>query len=164
MKILKICDIYSAIELLENGKLVGKWLVSILHPADCIENRAVISRYSKCGGVLRLDFDDVIRAEYGSREPRIEDVRRAIEWSRDKEDIVIHCHAGSSRSSAIAYVIECAAVGPDEAVKIFDYRYHSPNELIVELGATFLKDPRISEVYWEWRNKFDTIWVKELYE
>ena len=162
MKVVKICGIFEAIALLENGKLEDKWLVSILHSKDCIENRAVVSRYDRCRGALRLDFDDVFRVTADSREPRAEDVRRVLEWAKDKSEIVVHCHAGYSRSAAVAYLIECLAVGPHEALKVLDYKKQCPNELVVELGAEVMNDACVLDAYWEWRDEFDRLWLAEL--
>lgn len=64
-------------------------------------------------------------------------VQDVLEWakSRDQEQMVVACAAGVSRSSAIAFLIRCLSVPPEEAAKIWDIRIHRPNELILQFGT-----------------------------
>ena len=115
-----------------------------------------------CKSVLKLEFDDVFKRTEGSRAPRAKDISRVLEWAKDKSGITVHCHAGYSRSAAVAYLIECAASKPEEAIKVLNYKIHCPNELIVKLGADILGNDSILSTYWEWREEFDSLWISEL--
>jgi predicted protein tyrosine phosphatase len=75
----------------------------------------------------------------------MDDVKKALEWSKGKDRIVVHCGAGVSRSSSIAYVIACQRLGAKEAVKILDMSIHAPNPLIVSLGAEALNDKSVED-------------------
>lgn len=97
--------------------------------------------------VLTLYFDDVFGLNYknmGFKIVESKDIKKAINWAKYKDDIVIHCTQGISRSAALAYIIACFKVGPKEAIKILDPNWHVPNEKIIELGYNILnKDPEI---------------------
>ena len=70
-----------------------------------------------------------------------------LKWSKDKNDILVHCKAGKSRSAAIAYLIECLEKSPEEAIKILDPKFHIPNELIVWHGMKIFDNQKIYEVF-----------------
>src|SRR5262245_21466196 len=74
--------------------------------------------------VLHLEFDDHHLPHPGRRLPAAEDVRRALEWAADCTDLVVACHAGVSRSSALAYVILCRHRPPHEAIEILTVNWH----------------------------------------
>jgi len=96
-----------------------------------------------------VEFDDVVDVPHGG--PTLDDVRSMIEWAVQRDRILVHCHAGISRSTAAAWGI-CIAKGldPEEAIAALDAarpliqtyrrgvpqgmeaRYFAPNTLIVE--------------------------------
>lgn len=52
----------------------------------------------------------------GKDAPTIEAVEEAIDWGVDQDDLLVHCHAGMSRSTALAWGISIAkGVEPLEA-------------------------------------------------
>jgi len=107
-----------------------------------------------CRDVLILRFDDVQEKEPGDYVfPTIEDVRTALDWARGRTSILVHCHAGVSRSSAIAYLIACDMVGPEKAISILNPHIHFPNSLLVSFGAEILKDSMVSSVCETWKNQ-----------
>ena len=44
----------------------------------------------------------------GPNAPKIEDIRDAVMWGAEQEDLLVHCHAGMSRSTATAWGISIA--------------------------------------------------------
>jgi hypothetical protein len=99
---------------------------------------------------LHLQFDDITAPFPGLRPPAARDVRRALEWGADCGDLVVACHAGVSRSAALAYLVRCLAWPPAEAIGVLTRGRHYPNELIVRLGTDLLGDPAIYEIYTGW--------------
>jgi predicted protein tyrosine phosphatase len=91
-------------------------------------------------------FHDIRVEEYGRRAPAEDDLRRILAFVEDLEpdaEILIHCWAGISRSTAVAYAILCQATGPGhEAIcmeSIFSVRPQAfPNVLIIELADRIL--------------------------
>lgn len=72
------------------------------------------------GPRLDLEFDDLDRIpqgiDHGYRPPRLEDAEAIIQFAREihrqrPEGVVVHCHAGVSRSAAAALGILCALRG-----------------------------------------------------
>jgi predicted protein tyrosine phosphatase len=94
-------------------------------------------------------FDDIWVPEKGRVMPSREDIKIIIDWVRTEypRDLMVHCYAGVSRSSAVAYVLACIEKDPAEAINMLNPMIHSPNERIVELGADILNKPEIVEAY-----------------
>lgn len=60
-----------------------------------------------------FEFRDITQG-YGA--PTIEQVEAAIDWGVEQEDLLVHCHAGMSRSTSLAWGISIAnGVDPLEA-------------------------------------------------
>lgn len=91
--------------------------------------------------------------------PKKEQIENILNSCKDGENIIVHCSAGISRSSATAYLIACTDRSPTEALKILNYLLHFPNWYIVQLGAEILNDKTIETVYGDWlaenREKID---------
>ena len=102
--------------------------------------------------VLHLQFDDIAATFPDMHPPTSADVQRALDWAAGSEDLVVACHAGISRSSALAYVIRSRDWSPSQAVQILTRGLHSPNRLIVDLGAKLLGNPLVWSTYESWRN------------
>jgi predicted protein tyrosine phosphatase len=91
-------------------------------------------------------FHDIRMEEYGRRAPVEDDLRRILAFAADLQpgaEILIHCWAGISRSTAVAYAILCQATGPGhEAIcmeSVFSVRPQAfPNTLIIELADRIL--------------------------
>ena len=115
---------------------------------------------------IELHFDDVWDEKheklYGFTMPKKEHVQAALEFATDKDSLLVHCWAGCSRSTAMAYVITCMNVEPTEAIKIFTDK-HCPNPLVVELGAEILGNPEILTVFEEYekRERINDKWKGE---
>lgn len=52
---------------------------------------------------LVVSFDDVVDDSWGSIPPQFEQVREMISWGHGRENLLVHCHAGISRSTATAW-------------------------------------------------------------
>jgi predicted protein tyrosine phosphatase len=103
---------------------------------------------------LHLQFDDVI-FDYGHMvKPEKHHVAKALEWAKGRNDIVVACHAGISRSSAIAYAIVCQEHNIEDALSILDPERHQPNKRIVYLAAKILNNPFIWDKFVEWSTKY----------
>jgi predicted protein tyrosine phosphatase len=92
---------------------------------------------------LFLSFDDITQS-YNGVLPTVENVKEAIEFAEDAESLLVHCKAGISRSTAIAYAILCAKSGAgtekeclEELVRIRSVAI--PNKLMVSLADTLLE-------------------------
>jgi len=96
--------------------------------------------------MIVLKMSDVWLPEHermGYQLPREEQIKELLNWSKGKHDFVVHCTAGVSRSSAIAYVLACCFMPPSEAISVLDPYKHDPNDLIVQLGAKLLGNPEV---------------------
>ncbi len=113
---------------------------------------APIDEYKdKCKDMIVANFDDVVDSkDYRYNPPTIEDVRRILDWTDGKNDILVHCYAGISRSSAIAYLIEAKRTSVKEAIKILNWYLHWPNELILQHGAKILNDQEVINAIRDW--------------
>lgn len=125
-------------------------VVSVSDP----ERRAITNAaIAKIGvPVCALDCHDIERPAPGLVEPRGEHVARALAQSqrvRVEKPVLVHCHAGTSRSSALALVLAVeryhrAGCNLQEAVASAvvaikgAYPHARPNMLIVELGSAAL--------------------------
>lgn len=85
--------------------------------------------------------------------PTKEDIQRILDFSKGKDNILCSCHAGRSRSSAIAFLICCCQEDPSEAIKIFDIKKHDPNILIIKMGAEILNNDRILRTAMQYKEK-----------
>ena len=91
-------------------------------------------------------FHDISAEESGRQAPVEDDLRRILAFAADLEpgaEILIHCWAGISRSTAVAYAILCQAAGPGREAECFNsilaVRPQAfPNALIVELADRIL--------------------------
>jgi len=98
-------------------------------------------------------FDDIRIPVDGHITPSQESIGRILKWAEKRKHIAVHCTAGISRSSAIAYLIACQRTSPKHAVKILDPAKHSPNLLILNLGAEILGNKSVSTEYVKWFEK-----------
>lgn len=82
-----------------------------------------------------------------------EQIMMILAWAKDKERIVVHCAAGISRSSAVAYLIACSRMPPSEAIRMIDPDRHCPNDLVLFHGIKILNDISIYTEYMKWIRK-----------
>lgn len=97
--------------------------------------------------VLRLYFDDISERTGFGVVPEAEHVREVLSWAEGKERFLVHCAAGISRSSAMAFAIACLHHPPEEALRYIDPVRHWPNRRLIELIAEVLEDPGVYEAF-----------------
>jgi predicted protein tyrosine phosphatase len=107
--------------------------------------------------VLHLAFDDITSPFFGFQAPDLARVQEGIAWSAGRERLLIACHAGISRSSALAYLIACTDRSPREALALLDPGVHSPNARVVRLGAQALGNSAIWQSFVEWCAEHDPL-------
>ena len=100
--------------------------------------------------LLELRFDDIIDEQPGKTAPQEDDVRRLLAFGRDLDagmpngaHLLVHCHAGVSRSSASMSLLLAQAKperpGPEIFREILAIRPQIwPNLRIVEMGDRLL--------------------------
>lgn len=98
-----------------------------------------------------FEFYDTIYAD-AETSPQRHHIEEILKWSEGKENILVACHMGISRSSAIALLITVTKFGLDGAFDMLDPFKHSPNQLILKIGSEILNQP-ISEAYLDWVTK-----------
>lgn len=108
---------------------------------------------------LCLIFDDSEFNHVGREIVSEHHIAEALEWAQDKPDIVVACRAGISRSSALAYIIECTRVEPEKALDVLDLNEHQPNRLVVQVGSDLLKDMDIIDQYDKWMGRMWNIYL-----
>jgi len=63
-----------------------------------------------------VTFDDVTVSYAGYRAPTFDHVREIVEWGKGRRNLLVHCHAGMSRSTSSAWGIAIAnGFDPQEA-------------------------------------------------
>lgn len=104
-------------------------------------------------GILELHFNDIERQYKDYQIPKKEDFKELKQFIDNHknivDEIVVHCHAGISRSSATASAI-CRYLNVDDSFIWDSYMYH-PNRLVFrlaleELGVS-LNDYEIEKLY-----------------
>jgi predicted protein tyrosine phosphatase len=100
--------------------------------------------------VLHLAFDDACFPTGLNRLADRAAVQQALAWAEGRDKLLIACHAGISRSAALAFLIACTDRPPEQALSLLDPGKHRPNDLVVMLGSTVLGDRRIWDAFFEW--------------
>lgn len=138
----------------------GHWsVVFINNPTEPLPSW--VKEYAK--DFIHLQFDDIAYESKKLKMPEIDDVLDALEWTKDRGDVLFACHMGISRSSAMAYICACQDFYPEDAINLLKHGIHSPNQKVVQLGTEILKDKKITEVFQEWMEKeyqFDDIGIE----
>ncbi len=100
---------------------------------------------------LCLRFDDVDAARRGKQMVSREQVRQGLAFARGKQKLLVTCRAGQSRSAAMGYLACAQDLGVEAAVRLLDATRHSPNRLVVSLGAGVLGMGEVLKAFDEWR-------------
>lgn len=149
---LKICGLKDA------SFLANNWADKIVSLVDVDGPRPVFGD----SDTHHLEvFDDVDREMFGYTPPRIEQIDNILKFTanfQDGEKILVHCHAGRCRSTAIALLaLVQHGMSEEEAMQeILKQRPKAwPNMLIVKLGDALLgKGGDIVNFMIEWRNHY----------
>jgi len=154
MPIIQVCARYEVKDFLEEQETPKDWLVvSVREYAEKDRELPDIDEWKEMPGeVLPLYMDDI---PWSNRRiegaPLIQDVGRVIKTCTRQRRILVHCFAGVSRSSALAYIIACAASGSAKAaLSVLNAADHEPNEIIVHYGARLLGSDRIWDEMKNW--------------
>ena len=134
---IKICSIEECqLELLYG---VTNWnVISILSDRERKYGNTDITIKKKSLSHLNVNWDDIWFEIKGDILPDRQTLENILKWSEDKEDILVHCKAGISRSSATAFIISCHKYGFEKSKELLDNNIHYPNELIIKLGESVL--------------------------
>jgi predicted protein tyrosine phosphatase len=141
---LTVCGID---ELDEHGEARVSHVLSILDPGWPVPTAfGAFGEHER----LELRFHDVIEDQPGMISPRLEDVESLLAFGRDlatepppDAHLLVHCHAGVSRSTAAMAVILAQALPASPAEAVFDELLRIrpgawPNLRIVELADALL--------------------------
>ena len=101
---------------------------------------------------LYLRFDDVVAATTSRRPPTINDIRKALDFAANSENLLVSCRAGQSRSVATAFLIAFQQMGSEAALSLLNPKRYSPNSLIVRLGEQLVDDPMMLSMFNDWRD------------
>ena len=104
------------------------------------------------GRHVYLHFDDVDSRNAGKRPPTTDDIRSALEFAADSENLLVSCRAGQSRSAATAFVICFDRLGPEAACRLLNPQRHVPNPMIVDLAARLIDDPLLLPTFRKWQS------------
>lgn len=151
---ITICGHRQAVRLLEEnpGQLD---VIFISSPDDpySIQGSHKIPELAK--EICEILFHDISMPRGKMIPPTREHVQKALHFAKGRDKLIVACQAGISRSSAIAYVIQSAAVGIFDALNILNAKVHHPNSLIVVYGANILGEPEMVDVIDKWKNMAD---------
>ena len=147
MKIV-IRNYLAASFLLEQEPLV--WDAIVILDSGLMETDFVATNSR---GHFYLRFDDVVAATTSKRPPTISDIRKAMDFATNSENLLVSCRAGQSRSVATAFLIAFQQMGSIAALSLLNPKRHSPNSLIVKLGEQLIDDPMLLSTFNDWRDR-----------
>lgn len=111
----------------------------VIFEPDKPNDRLVHEILPQCRDYIAVAFHDIEWPRQGYTEPQEEHVSAILDWAKERDgDLHVACRAGISRSSAIAYLIACTRMSPEEAVKILTPGVHEPNQLVLKIGRKIL--------------------------
>lgn len=151
---IRICGHRKAVEILqESPKQLDVIFISGPDQRFAVNGSYMIPELAKeCCEIL---YHDVTQARAHLEPPQPYHVKKALEFAKGRGKLLVCCQAGISRSSATAYVVQTAEVGPMEALKVLNHKIHSPNKLVVAHGANILGLPEMVELITAWQQKAD---------
>ena len=132
----------------ENGPIEN--LIFITLPDDPFFYAGGEEEFNKAKNRLMLQFDDIEYEITNCVAPTKEHVQQALDFSEGKDDIIVSCNAGISRSAATAFLIACKKYGMDKAFEILNPKLHCPNALIIRHGSEILNIPDLPDKMNAW--------------
>ena len=137
------------------------WDIVSIRSSGCAGAYGVFDIYHKnFNSIICEEFDDIESPDDELKVVTRAKITRILKWAKGKDNIVVHCTAGISRSSAVAYLIACSRMHPSKAIKILDPTLHSPNTLVIFHGIKILKDMAVFEHYKKWLRVADEVECK----
>ena len=114
-------------------------IISLLNPEARETAEQIFSHYRENYKSQHIEyFHDISLPVTGLQMPEKEQIRRIINYAGNHKVDIVNCHYGCCRSSAVAYVVRCIEMPPEQAMAIIDPHIHLPNRRIVKLGAEIL--------------------------
>jgi len=111
--------------------------------------------------ICNLFFYDLISAGKDTFPgPSQEDIEKALAFAKGRENLLVSCQAGISRSSATAYVIKAAETNPIDALDILDKSMHLPNDFIIYHGSNIL-NLNLTDVINKWKKKAEQFQIQD---
>ncbi len=111
-----------------------------------------------------LLFHDISFDRGSLTPPNQTDIEKALDFAKGRNDLIVTCQAGISRSSATAYVIQAAELGAIDALNVLDLNIHFPNDLIIEHGSKILNNPELIDAMKKWKNKAEQFQIQDQIE
>jgi predicted protein tyrosine phosphatase len=111
-----------------------------------------------------LLFHDISYPIGNLTPPARSHIEQALEFAKNRMNLIVACQAGISRSSATAFVIKAAEVGSTEALNILDPKIHMPNRIVIQHGSKILGDPDMVDIMDAWKNKSDECQINSKWE
>lgn len=159
---IRIMSQRSVVSLLEADPPQSHHLIFISSPDDPFALKGTVDLPVLAKSFLLLGFHDISFESNDHVGPSQNDVMTALKFAEGKEDLVICCHAGISRSSATAYTISSHRTSPKEALDILDINRHFPNLLIVKHGSVILDKPEMVELIQDFHKRAHEAQEKDL--
>jgi len=139
---IKIFGALKAMKELGACKLQKFHLVSIRDNATSVVYTAIDAVSKECLGMHAVLMHDLQAGEPlrdGEVLPTRDHIEPILEFAKGKDNMAVHCTGGISRSSAVAFLIECQRTrSADEAAAILDPKIHFPNRTIIVIGEKIL--------------------------
>jgi predicted protein tyrosine phosphatase len=118
-------------------------VLSLLHSRE--RNLLLLPKTFKRENWLFLDMDDVI-SETADAAPKREQVEQLLDWAKklpSNAHLLVHCHAGVSRSTAAALAIKVQELGVDKVNEAIDWLLETrpvacPNPVITKFADDLL--------------------------
>jgi predicted protein tyrosine phosphatase len=141
---VKITSVLALAHAAKSGKLKNNVhsVISIRDSGKSARAYDLIDNAMRSENIHVVIMDDIQRdmpCVDGLVMPSRELIESVLKFAMGRDNIIVHCTAGVSRSSAIAFLVECQRIGdPIEAVKILNPLIHYPNMTIVDIGGEVL--------------------------
>lgn len=136
---IAITSRYDVLQKLQEANPPYQSLISLNEPGETV----LYFDYVHTGTMLPLFFYDLARPVEGFQSPTVADAREIIQYTRDEffsrnsTRMLIHCHAGISRSSAAAIIAAKAiGLGMHEYIpRLAQNNNIHPNSLMLKLAG-----------------------------
>ena len=132
---IHVCSLDAVAAVAE--RVAPRYLISLVDPGRSVERPPAI----EAANHLTWNFDDIVAARPGHVAPAAGDIERLLRFGRTWDTarpLLIHCHAGVSRSTAAAFILMCLlneGRERDAALLLRKRGRHArPNHRMVELA------------------------------